>query len=230
MINLFFGVASGFDAFPGFRRNFRKRGFRQQQHAGHGHRIFKGKPHDFEGSMIPASTRSTYLPVAASKPTFPWCPHLSNDHTAFDRRVFRDLTGGRFEGPLQDSQTRAFITIALGFFPFQRVRWLAAASDLHRAQSFRTCSFGGADRIIECFLAALHFRFRWRTHANDRHASGQLGQSLLELFAVIFGSRLFDLPANLLAATSIASLLPPPPMMVVLSLLITTRLRSPRSV
>ena len=55
-------------------------------------------------------------------------------------------------------------------------------------------------RIFDARLLLLHFRLGRRTDLDISHAADKLRQPLLQLFAIVVGSRLFDLNANLFHA------------------------------
>ena len=66
-------------------------------------------------SMMPASIKSTYLQVEASRPHVSFAgSHAINHHTAVQRRVFGDLTCGRLERSFKNPQTGLFVLFSLG--------------------------------------------------------------------------------------------------------------------
>ena len=56
---------------------------------------------------------------------------------------------------------------------------------------------GSSQRVFDAQLALLHFDFGGRAYLDDSYAAGQLGQTLLQLFAVIIRGGLGDLRADL---------------------------------
>src|SRR5207245_5235568 len=69
-----------------------------------------------------------------------------------------------------------------------------------RNDTFFNSSTGCMHRVFDARLLLLHFRLGRRADLDDRHTADQLRQPLLQLFAIVVGSRLFDLSANLFHA------------------------------
>ena len=80
-------------------------------------------------------------------------------------------------------------------------------------------------RIFDAGLLLFHFDFGRRADFDRRDAAGQLGQTLLQLLAVVVGSGVFDLRADLLTRPSMSAFLPAPSTIVVLSLSMITSWR-----
>src|SRR3546814_45340 len=59
---------------------------------------------------------------------------------------------------------------------------------------------GRVQRVVDAVLALLDFDFRCAANLDDGHAASQLGQTLLQLFAVVVGRGRLDLSADLLGA------------------------------
>ena len=64
------------------------------------------------------------------------------------------------------------------------------------------------ERVLDAGLLLLHLRLGRRADLDHRHAADQLGEPLLQLLAVVVGSRLLDLRADLLDAPFDVLLLP----------------------
>lgn len=62
--------------------------------------------------------------------------------------------------------------------------------------------------IVNAVLPFLHLNFSRAAHADDGHAAGQLRESLLEFFAIVFGRGVFDQPPDLSDASLDSLLLP----------------------
>jgi hypothetical protein len=88
---------------------------------------------------------------------------------------------------------------------------------------------GGVQGVFDAGLLLLHLDLGGGTDLDHGHAAGELGQTLLELLAVVVGGGLLDLGADLLAAALDVGSVPAPSMMVVSSLLIWTFLAEPSS-
>src|SRR5581483_868962 len=69
-----------------------------------------------------------------------------------------------------------------------------------RDDAFLDRGAGGVHRVVDAILARLHLDLGRAADADRRDAPGQLRQPLLQLFAVVVGSGLFDLLADLRAA------------------------------
>jgi len=93
-----------------------------------------------------------------------------------------------------------FLVVILGVQPAECLACVqerdAAAGD----NTFLDRRPGGMHRIVDAVLTFFHLDFGCPTNADDRNATGQLGQAFLQLFAVIIRRRLFDLAANLIHA------------------------------
>ena len=60
---------------------------------------------------------------------------------------------------------------------------------------------GRMQRVFDASLLLLHFDFSSRTDLDQGYAARQFGNTFLQLFLVVIGSRLFDLQTNLLDAS-----------------------------
>src|SRR2546426_8999119 len=69
-----------------------------------------------------------------------------------------------------------------------------------RNDTFVHSSTGRMHRVFDARLLLLHFRLGRRADLDDRHTADQLRQPLLQLLAIVVGSRLFDLNSNLFHA------------------------------
>ena len=59
----------------------------------------------------------------------------------------------------------------------------------------------GVQRVLDAGLLLFHFGFGRSTHVDNGYAAGQLGQTFLQLLAVVVGGRFLDLTANLTNAS-----------------------------
>ena len=82
-------------------------------------------------------------------------------------------------------------------------------------------------RIVHPVLAFLDFDFGRAAHADDCNTTGELGQPLLQLLAVVVGGGRLDLCFDLAAARLDFILFPAPPTIVVSSFVIVTRRARP---
>jgi hypothetical protein len=81
--------------------------------------------------------------------------------------------------------------------------------------------------VVNAILAFLDFHFGRTADLDDGHAASQLGQTFLQLFAVVVAGGDFDLRLDLLDAALMSSAEPRPSTIVVLSLSIVTFLAWP---
>ena len=88
---------------------------------------------------------------------------------------------------------------------------------------------GGVQGVLDAGLLFLHLDLGGRADVDLGHAAGELGEPLLELFAVVVAGGVLDLAADLVDPALDGVLLPAPSMMVVLSLSILIFLARPRS-
>ena len=70
----------------------------------------------------------------------------------------------------------------------------AAAGD----DAFFNRGAGGVQRVFDAGLLFLHFDFGRGADLDHRHAAGQLGHALLQLFLVVVAGGFFDLLADLI--------------------------------
>ena len=154
-------------------------------------------------SMMPASIKSTYLQVEASRPEFAFAgSHAIHHHAAVQRRVFGDLTRGCLERSFENPQTGLFVLFGLGFLSIYGIDRAQQGQSGPWQHSFGDGRFGGADGVLESFLQLLGLGLRRRADANDGNSARQLRQPLLQFLLVVLGGGLLNLLAQL-AATAI---------------------------
>src|ERR1035437_4086616 len=143
------------------------------------------------GSMIPAAKRSTYSPVAASRP----CPTGSvftfSTTTPPSRPAFTAIC-------LSGSSTaRRTMVAPVASSPDSSSFLNALAAAWSRATPLPTGCLSVAPRVLEAVLALLHPARGSRPRLDDGDAAGQLGQPLLQLLPVIVRVGVVDLGADL---------------------------------
>ncbi len=118
-----------------------------------------------------------------------------NDQRTADTRVRGDLTARSDQRTAQDVQPRLLVVV-LALDPVQRAQ---AAHQRHAAAWYHARFDGRASRVQRVFdagLLFLHLGLGCRADVDLRHAASQLGQTLLQLLAVIVGGRDVDLLAD----------------------------------
>ena len=150
------------------------------------------------GSMMPASIRSTYSPVAALRP-----------QPGSRSRTFSATT---------PPSRPALMAICLsGASTATRTMFAPVASSPVERRASSNAAFAGLDQrdattgddalldgrlrvangVLDAVLALLELDLGGRADLDDGNAAGELGQALLQLLAVVVGVRLLDLGADL---------------------------------
>ncbi len=129
----------------------------------------------------PSLRRTRFTTTAPSKPAFSAMARSGYSST------LRTILTPSCSSPSSVSLSSAFsarsrATPPPGTIPSSRAAWVAAAG------------------VFEQRLPLFHFRFRRGTTADLSHATGQLGQTLLQLFSIVIAVRLFDLTPDLVRA------------------------------
>src|SRR5258705_7807228 len=123
---------------------------------------------------------------------------FADDHGAFEAGVEGDLTAGLFERPLHDAYTDRFVVVQL-----QLVDCVQAAQQRRAAagnDAFLDSRAGCVHGVLNASLLFLQLGFGRSANLDDGNATDELGQPLLQLFAVVVGSGVFHLEADLLDA------------------------------
>ena len=153
------------------------------------------------GSMMPAAMRSTYSPVAALRPhpASKRADLLRHDAT-LETGVDRDLLERSGGCDANDVRTGGLVTLELELLE----RGLGRLEQGHATTGddpLLDGSLGVAHGVLDAVLALLELDLGRGTGLDDCHATGQLGQALLQLLAVVVAVRLVDLGADLVDAT-----------------------------
>ena len=126
--------------------------------------------------------------------------YFVDHHRAVDAAVVGDLLHRSRQSVQHDVDADLFVSLGLRA---NLLDHLAAANQGHSAagqNAFFDGRPGGVQGVFDASLLLLHVRLGIGTDRDDRHAAGQLGQPLLELFAIVFAVRGRDLVADLLDA------------------------------
>ncbi len=119
-------------------------------------------------------------------------------HRTIKTCILRDHAAGSFQNAAEESGGRL-----LGLWQVNLVQHLAGVEQSHPAARNNTFSDGcprGVQRILIKGLALFHFGFGRGAHLHLGHASGELGQALLQLLTVVIAVSLLDLTTDQLAA------------------------------
>jgi len=118
-----------------------------------------------------------------------------DDESAFDACVSGERAEGSFDGAADDVSAGGFVT-----FELEAVEGLLSAEEsgtAARDDAFFDGSACGVEGVFDAGLLFLHFGFGGGTDVDDGDAAGELGEALLELFAVIVRGGFLDLALEL---------------------------------
>src|SRR5206468_3313491 len=121
-----------------------------------------------------------------------------NDRT-FVAGIGNDQPDGLFESTLHYSYADLLVVFELQLLKSRNCS--QECDSAARNDTFFHSSTGCMHRVFDTRLLLLHFRLGRRADLDDSHTADELRQPLLQLFAIVVGSRLFDLNANLFHAT-----------------------------
>ncbi len=151
------------------------------------------------GSMTPAATRSSNLPVAALKPLLPLVDRSSlDDDRALLAGVDGDLAGRLLERAADDVD--ADLHVALGLDAFDGLDGAQQGDAAAGDDPLLDGRLGGVHGVLDAGLLLLHLGLGRGADLDHRDAADELGQALLELLAVVVRGGLLDLVADLLDA------------------------------
>ena len=94
------------------------------------------------------------------------------------------------------------------FFVLDRIDRAEQGESTARHDPFGDGSAGRADSVVQRLLAALHFRLRRRTDADDGDPAGEFSEPFFQFVAIVIAGGLFDLLAQLALAGLDQFLLP----------------------
>src|SRR5580704_13116117 len=121
--------------------------------------------------------------------------NAANHHRAFVSGVVNDLTHGLFESALHDVDANGFVIVQLELFERRDAanqRYAAAGNNAFLDR--RACGVHG---VLNTSLLFLQLGLGGCGDFNYGDAAYQLGQTLLQLLAVVIGGSVFHLCANL---------------------------------
>src|SRR5207302_1520913 len=184
-----------------FLRNFRDESFRCEHQGRDGGGILKGRTGHL-GRI--ENTGGDHVGVVfgfgiESEVRLLRFANLADNDRAFVAGVGNDQPDGLFEGTLHYSY--ADLLVAFEFQLFQSRNRSQECDAAARNDTFFHSSTGRMHRVFDTRLLLLHFRLGRRADLDYSHTADQLRQPFLQLFAIVVGSRLFDLSANLFHAT-----------------------------
>src|SRR5690606_37023640 len=111
--------------------------------------------------------------------------------------VFNDLAQGGLDGAAGDGDTHVLVFVVT-LEAFQGLEGANQGNTAAGDHAFFNRSTGGVQGVFDAGLLLFHFGFGGGAHLDHGNTAGQLGNPLLEFFAVVIGRGLFDLGANLL--------------------------------
>ena len=119
---------------------------------------------------------------------------LLEHNRAFVAGIASDLAQRLFAGAANDVDTDLFVTHGL-----ETIECLSGAQESNattRNDTFFNGSARGMQGILDASFLFLHLGFGGSTDLDDGHTTGELGQALLELLAVVVGGGFVDLCAQ----------------------------------
>ena len=125
--------------------------------------------------------------------------HLFVHHRRFVASVLSDLAQRRCHGTQGDLNAYVLVFVVAGH-AFDFLQGANQGDAAARHDAFFDRGACGVQRVFGARLLFLHLHFRRSAYLDNGNAAGQLGQSLLQLLAVVVGGGFLDLGANLLDA------------------------------
>src|SRR5207244_4888320 len=184
-----------------FVRNFRDEGFRRKHQGRDGGSVLKGRTGHL-GRIENTSRDHVGVVFGFGIESEVWLfrrANFAHSDRTFVAGVGNDQPDGLFESTLHYSY--ADLLVAFEFQLFKSRNGAQECDATARYDTFFHSSTGRMHRIFDARLLLLHFRLGRRADLDDSHTADKLRQPLLQLFAIVVGSRLFDLNANLFHAT-----------------------------
>src|SRR5262245_52504414 len=126
--------------------------------------------------------------------------HLADDDGAVFTGVDRDLAGRRGERLAHDLDA-GLLVVVLGLDALELLGGAEQGDAAARHDAFLDRGAGGVHRVINAILALLHLDLGRAADADHRDAAGELGQTLLQLLAVVVRGGFLDLRLDLLNAS-----------------------------
>src|ERR1700758_2841558 len=125
--------------------------------------------------------------------------HLADDDRAVLARIYRDLTGWPRQRLAHDLDA-SLLVVVFGADALERFGSTQQGNAAARDDAFLDRSAGRMHRVINAILALLHLDLGRAADADHRDAARELGQTLLQLLAVVVRGGLLDLRLDLLNA------------------------------
>src|SRR5687768_8355330 len=176
-------------------------GFRCHQQAGDRSRVLQGATHDL-GRVDDAGLEHVdifgVLRVEAEGAALAFEQLADHDRTV-DASVLGDLTDRLLQGATHDVDARLLVRVVA----LELLKHLGAIEQSDAAaddDAFLDRGAGGVHRVIDAILALLHLDLGGAADLDDRHAAGQLRETLGQFFLVVLAGGLVDLGADLRAA------------------------------
>src|SRR6185369_13615354 len=181
-------------------RTLRDHGFGGDQQRGDRGRILQGGTHDL-GRVDDAGLDQVgvfaLLGVEAEVGVLRF-HHLADDDRAVGAGVFGDLADRGLQRAADDVDARLLVG-ARRLQVVQRTAGVEQSGAATGDDALFDGSARGVHGVVNAILALFHFDFAGAADLDDRHAAGQLGQTLLQLLAVVVRGGFLDLRPDLLA-------------------------------
>src|ERR1019366_504228 len=178
-------LGSGARAFVVTLASLGNQHFRGEHEGGHRGRVLQRHAHHLGG--IDDARKNEILVLAGgdvvAKRALAFAD-LVHDDGALVAAVLRDLAQGLFDGPANDVHAVGLIPVEL-----ERGQGRKRAQQGHAApwnDTFLDGRAGGMKGVLDACLLLLHLGLCGRANFDDRHTADDLGQALLQLFAVVF--------------------------------------------
>src|SRR5262249_812496 len=125
---------------------------------------------------------------------------LLQDLTHHDRAVIARVDGDlarRLGDRLADDLDAGLLVVVLAAQPSERLGGAQQRHATARQDAFLDRCTGRVQRVVDAVLALLHLNLGRPADADYRDAARELGETLLQLLAVVVGGRLLDLRLDL---------------------------------
>src|SRR6266568_230181 len=183
-----------------FVRNFGDEGFRREHQGRDGGSVLKGRTGHL-GRIENTGRDHVGVVFGFGIESEVWLFRLAN-FAHNDRTFVAGIGNDQPDGLLESTLYYSYADLLVAF-EFQLLKSRNGSQECDataRNDTFFHSSTGRMHRIFDARLLLLHFRLGRRADLDDSHTADKLRQPLLQLFAIVVGSRVFDLSANLFHA------------------------------
>jgi hypothetical protein len=177
------------------------RRFGGDQQAGDRSRILQRGAHDL-GRVDHAGLHQVFVGVGGGVEALGLVT-LAQQVARNDRAIMAGVLGDLLDrggDRLADDVDAAGLVVVGALHAFERLGGIEQRGAAARNDAFFHRSAGRVQRVVDAVLALLHFDFGRAADLDHGHAAGQLGQTLLQLLAVVIAGGGLDLGADLFDA------------------------------